>query len=327
MLASVRIRKWECRRVLRFVLVVLSCAFGLEAHADFKAELAKHFGAEPAHFILNLPPRPSSWPGTIYLPGARTPLVRGEPTDPDVAKGPLFGFSAGIKAEVSGEARVGVLQSLMGGKAAASEQATAVVAFREATIRDLTIRQIQERLGRLSDTERRAKGISIVYRSYEGIPTLYLTRKAGISAEAWIKIKKGLAEAGAEASMASDDVMSIDSKEKLVFAYEVYVADDVDKLMKAAMKSEWEMLAGDVTTSYVLGTGGLVASADPRPFPDVKPTSIIEPLPGAPAITTPGVVIRFDYRPSITFILKSPPSNYGLRQLTAAEFEQAHPAP
>lgn len=312
--------------MLRFVFVVLSCAFGIEAHADFKTELAKHFGAEPAHFILNLPPRPSSWPGTIYLPGARTPLVRGEPNDPDVAKGAIFDLNGGIKAEVSGEARAGVLQSWIRGKAEASEQATALVAFREATIRDLTIRQIQQRLGRLAEAERRAKGISIVFRSYEGIPTLYLTRKAGVSAEAWLKLKKGLAEAGAEASMASDDVMSIDSKEKLVFAYEVYVADDVDKLMKTAMKSEWEMLASGATVGYVLGTGA-IGSYDPPPFPDVKPTSIVQPLPGAPAITTPGVVIKVDPQPSITYILKSPPSNYGLRRMTAAEFEKAHPAP
>lgn len=312
--------------MLRFVLVVLTCGLGLDARADFKVELAKHFGAEPAHFILNLPPRPSSWPGTIYLQGGRTPLVRGEPNDPDVAKGPIFDLSGGIKAEVAGEARASVLQSWLRSKAEASEQATALVTFRETSIRDLTFRQIQQRLGRLSEVERKAKGISIVFRSYEGIPTLYLTRKAGVSAEAWLKLKKGLAEAGAEASMASSDVMSIDSKEKLVFAYEVYAAEDVDKLMKAAMKSDWEMLAGNVTTSYVLGTGA-VASVSPPSIPYLSSTASIEPLPGAPAITTPGVVIKFDVLPSITYILKSPSTNYGLRQMTAAEFEKAHPAP
>jgi hypothetical protein len=49
-----------------------------------------NFSADPQYFILNLPPRPGGWPGTIYTPDMRFVVERGVTADPRLERGPPF---------------------------------------------------------------------------------------------------------------------------------------------------------------------------------------------------------------------------------------------
>lgn len=200
--------------------------------ADFRSDLAKQFNADPQYFILNLPPRPGGWPGTIYTPDMRFVVERGVPADPRLERGPPFDLTANFDVELNGQAHVG-LERFFGVSANAANVATAEVTFKKARIYDLTVAQLRDRARSMPPSSKDATGPLLVYRAYEGIPVLNLVRRAGADAQAWATLKKGVVDAGLSASAAKGEGLDVESAEPIIFAFEVIRAEDLKRLQTA----------------------------------------------------------------------------------------------
>jgi hypothetical protein len=210
-------------------------ALAVPAFADFKSDLAQQFNADARYFIVNLPPRPGGWPGSIYTADMRFAVARGAGDDPKLERGPTFDLAASLSLELTGKADTGVAR-LFGLSAAASSTAAAAVTFKQTRIYDLTLPQIRDRVMALREDQRRPPGPVVVYRAYEGVPTLTLARRKEANSEAWSTLKKGLAEAGFAAAAAAGDSITIQSTDRVLFAFEVAQVVDVGILANGPAK-------------------------------------------------------------------------------------------
>jgi hypothetical protein len=197
--------------------------------ADFRADLAKQFNTDPQYFILNLPPRPGGWPGTIYTSDMRFVVERGVVADPRLERGPSFDLSAKFDVEIGGKAHVG-LERFFGVSAGAANLATAEVSFKKARIYDLTVAQLRERARTIPSTSGSGMDPLFVYRAYEGIPVLNLVRRASANAEAWATLKQGVVDAGLSATAVKGDGLDVQSAEPVIFAFEVIRAMDLKRI-------------------------------------------------------------------------------------------------
>ncbi len=68
--------------------VLIACGLATTALADLKSDLAEQFNADARYFILNLPPKPSGWPGSIYTSDMRFVVTRGTGDDPKLERSP-----------------------------------------------------------------------------------------------------------------------------------------------------------------------------------------------------------------------------------------------
>lgn len=229
------------------------------AIADFKSDLAQQFNADARYFVVNLPPRPGGWPGSIYTSDMRFAVVRGTGTDPSIESGPPFDLAASLSLELSGKAEAGIGR-LFGLSAAASNTAAAAVTFKQTKIYDLTLQQIRDRVMALSEDQRRPPGPVVVYRTYEGIPTLTLARRSEANAEAWATLKKGLVEAGFEAAAASGDSITIQSADRVLFAFEIAQVTDVGVLTNASNAAIGKSKVSSILGASIVSNIGVVAN-------------------------------------------------------------------
>src|SRR5688500_6976752 len=72
--------------------------------ADLRSSLAQRFQADPPFFILNLPPRPGGWPGSIYTLGMQSTLIQGDPSDDAAGSSTPFDIVVDVDLDLSGEA-------------------------------------------------------------------------------------------------------------------------------------------------------------------------------------------------------------------------------
>ena len=212
--------------IVPLVLSGLSCPAAAE---DPRSELAKRFNTSPDYFVLNMPPRPGCWPGSIYSRDMRLLLVNGKPDDPSFSRGPEFDFATSIEIEVGSELGA-KFANVFGLSAAVANSAAVSATFKQARIYDITFAQARSRLHELPDEERRPPGPVIIYRAYHGLPSLILVRRAAASAEAWATLKQSLTNIGAKVSGEAGDSIAIEGKEPLIFAFEILEATDVAKL-------------------------------------------------------------------------------------------------
>ncbi len=214
-----------------------------QASADLRSDLAKKFQAEPEFFVMNLPPKPGGWPGSIYDSKMRFALVRAELKDSPAAAGAVFKMSVELKFDASAAAGT-TFFPIFGVSAEASHSTVAFLNIQKAQIFEMTLPQLRDRVKALPSQEQRLPGPVIVHRAYVGLPSLTLGKKNGADAEAWAKIRSGLVDANARASVAADEKIVITLQEPIVFAYEIARVSDLPKFA----------LAPDVypTSSFVL---------------------------------------------------------------------------
>ncbi len=217
-----------------WIATVAFTVLGLPAQglADLRSDLAKRYQAEPEFYVMNLPPKPGGWPGSIYDGRMRFALVRAEQKDNPAAAGPAFEMSVEIKLDASASAGVSLLP-LFGVSAEASHAAVAFLNIQKAQIFEMTLPQLRDRIKALPTQDQRPPGPVIVHRAYVGVPSLTLGRKNGADAEAWAKLKSGLVDANARASAAADEKIVIALQEPIVFAYEIARVSDLPKFSLA----------------------------------------------------------------------------------------------
>jgi hypothetical protein len=199
------------------------------ALADLRSSLAQRFQADPQFFILNLPPGPGGWPGSIFTYDLLSALIQGDPIENAAGSGTLFDPIADIELDLSGEAerRFLPLASLAGN---AADTAIAVMSITHVRIVELTVPQVRDRIRTIPKADRRASAPWIVMRSYLGVPLVTFAKKSNADAEAWARLRASLVQANLRSAATSDDKIELRFSEQTVFAFEAWSVDEFSKL-------------------------------------------------------------------------------------------------
>ena len=164
---------------------------------------------------LNIPPAAARYPGTIltevnpsqlvvYRSGMQTDVTKGPPTS--------------VSAKADGSASASVVAELLGA-AAAGGSLDVDVDVTDLRVLEIPVnKELKDAL--IADSFLSENVVvwkpRVVVRAYEGIVTLNLRRGASLSAEAWEKAKKKIAEA----KLQSDGSMKYASPEATIIAFE-----------------------------------------------------------------------------------------------------------
>ena len=77
------------------LISVVALAIASAARAVVRDVVAHAFHTDTQQYlVMNLPPRPDSWPGTIFTENMRLPIKRGDPNDPALLPVGLLGLAA-----------------------------------------------------------------------------------------------------------------------------------------------------------------------------------------------------------------------------------------
>jgi len=190
---------------------------------DMKAELARRMNAKPGDFVLNFPPRFGCLPGSIFTDDLRLPLERTHTDDPALTRGPAFGLDADL-GEIASAETGGTFAPIFGFLLSHRSLGTTTVQIEQAHVIEILGGDLKKRL-LASEAARSAanRGIDpfVVFRAYEGIISLNLTRKRDTTADAWARVKADSAQVHASGELASDDAVLFKLPERIVFAFEI----------------------------------------------------------------------------------------------------------
>jgi len=206
--------------------------------ADFREDLAVQLGTRASYLVLNLPPRPGAWPGTIYSEDMRFPLVITK-KDHSLAKGPEYSSTKRISLAAEGATTVSVL-GLFDLDLSAATFATTELEIQHARTYEITVSQIRSRIDkRPKKAPKIAAEPTIVYRSYEGQLVLHVSRRSDASTDLWMRFLRKLASARLKAGVTErSDVVTIATDKPFVFAFEV------EKIRYFACKDELNCSSG-----------------------------------------------------------------------------------
>ena len=200
------------------IAFVLSSA---AATADERQIIARTFHSDPQYVVMNLPPRPDTWPGAIFTANLRLPLVHGDPKDPALHKGPPIGITTKEGFDLAGSAQGG-LSAFFGVSAKAGDAANVVLSFPDARIVDMDqsdlIKHVLSSSSAIDDARRGHIPI-LVIKAYTGTPTITITKKNNASADAWAKAKVDIS-VGVAASAESDNEVVYKGTQEIIFAFE-----------------------------------------------------------------------------------------------------------
>lgn len=192
------------------------------AYADFKDILAAKLGGNREYLVANIPPRPGAWPGAIFTYNLHVPLKHGDPKDPALNKGDPTFIQAGGAFDASVKAGWALSLFFFTVDAKAGDAADVVMTIPDARIVDMESGELVHHIETCPpalEAAKRGQKPLIVVKAYEGTPTVTITRKAGVSAEAWAKVK-AVSEVGGESSIVSIDQVTYRAGASMVFAFE-----------------------------------------------------------------------------------------------------------
>jgi hypothetical protein len=205
----------------RLALICIATLAAASAKADDKDVVANAFHTDAQYLVMNLPPRPETWPGAIFTANLRVPIKHGDPKDPALHRGPPIGIGSNKGFNLGGGAKGG-WSGFLGFSADAGDAADIVLSFPDARIIDMDqgdlIKHV-EAAAEAIDAAKRGQIPLIVVKAYYGIPIVTITRKDTASADAWAKVKAN-AEVGINASSSSHDTVSYKGDEDIIFAFE-----------------------------------------------------------------------------------------------------------
>lgn len=256
--------------LLRLAILFSSFIFpDFAAYADFKDTLAAKLAANAVYLVVNIPPRPGAWPGAIFTYNLRLPIKYGDPNDPALKRGEPISIQAeGVfDASVKADAAYSFWSFWITAAAKAGDAADVVMTFPDARIVDMKydelVHHIETCPGAL-EAAKRGQIPLIVVKAYEGTPTVTITRKAGVSAEAWAKVPKAALEVGAESSVVSKDQVIYRAGAPTVFAFETsQVLFDLHDLATGKVTITLAELGKNTITLEELGKNTITLAALP----------------------------------------------------------------
>jgi hypothetical protein len=209
------------------------------ANADFKDIVAGRFASKPENLIVNLPPRPGTWPGAIFTFNTRFPAQRGERNDPALHGGDKLTIQANDDFHQDASPK-NSLWSFLGLPPQTAEGAEVVISFSDAQVVDMSppdlLRHV-ETAPAAATAAKRGQIPLIVSRAYVGTPVITVSRKADTPPEMWAKLKESL-QPGAQGSSSIQDNVSYVARDPLVFAFEVaQISFDPGELSKGNIKA------------------------------------------------------------------------------------------
>ena len=289
---------WTIRNMsYKLVVATIAALVAAPVHAELRSDLAKYFGADPSYLVLNIPPRPGGWPGSIYSDDMRFTIVRGDPKDTSLARGPEYNFANDIEIDLSTGIGASIAK-LFNLSAETAKLTKTTLNILHARTYDLTLSQVRARFAKLPTHQRKPPGPVIVYRAYQGVVVINLTRKTSASLEGWAKLRARLIDARADAGARETDTVSINAPEPMIFAFEVAKAVDLAKLLEGLDKAVGCYgSCGAISASHNATTTGA--------YPQFGEASNV------------GAV--FEWKPEKVSTL------YGLERIPASVFEAANP--
>lgn len=189
--------------------------------ADDKDIVARLFHTNPEYVVMNIPPRPNVWPGAVFSSNMRLPIVFGNEADPDIRRGSPIAIDVDSGFNIGGEVRGG-MGSLFRASAGASDAVQVVMSFPDARISEMNLTSLRQKLANSKEVNDALKvGFLpiVVVRTYSGTPTITVSKKSGLSAEAFAKIKAEIS-AGGRAAASNDSEITYKAGENFVFAFE-----------------------------------------------------------------------------------------------------------
>jgi hypothetical protein len=207
------------------------------ASADFKDVVANRFSSNAENLIINVPPRPGTWPGAIFTYNMRFPSKKGDANDPALRRGDKIAIEAkdGLRLDASSKA---IVWSFFRVSAEAADSADVVMSFPDAQLVEMNAADLVQRVatGSAASAAKRGQIPLIISRAYLGTPLVTISRKPDASPGAWAKAKAGF-EAGAQAAASVQDSVSYTAGDPFIFAFEVdQIAFDPGELSKGSLK-------------------------------------------------------------------------------------------
>jgi hypothetical protein len=191
------------------------------AKADDRQVIATTFHCDPQYLVMNLPPRPDTWPGAIFTTNLRLPIKHGDPKDPALHRGLAMGINSNAGFDLGASAKGG-LSGLFGVSAGAGDSANITLYFPDARIVDMDLSDLINHVKSSNDAiddVRHGHIPLIVVKSYLGTPVITITKKSNASADAWAQAKVDVS-AGVKATAETTDSITYTGKDEIVFAFE-----------------------------------------------------------------------------------------------------------
>jgi hypothetical protein len=209
--------------VLGWLVLILTAALAAATavKADERDVVAHTFHTNGDYLIMNLPPRPDTWPGAIFTANLRVPIKHGDPKDPALHRGQPVGISSNDGFDIAAAGKSNIA-NWFGVSAGAGDVADVVLYFPDARVVDMDLNDLLhhvETSPEVIDAVKRGQIPLVVIKAYLGTPTVTITKKASASAEAWVKVQAN-AKANASASSSSKNTITYKSSDDLVFAFE-----------------------------------------------------------------------------------------------------------
>lgn len=312
---------------MRLLLVALASLAYLsqipQAVADFRLDLARRLNiSDPRWLIINLPPRPSCHPGTVFSSDYRFNIL------PNTAKtgferGPEFSFISIIDVEGSAGGSISGLALPFQIAAEAKGFASASLEINRAHVLEIAAPGIRNVLKKLPKKLRNTSPPpAMVQRAYEGYFLLTLARKTEADTTAMTRLYNKLVSAGVEAKFSEDRLITFASKEPVVFAFEVAQLNDLNRIASTADILDGVRNAGGGAGSGTTGTSAVVVQKGS--IPNASPGLTIGDQ-NTVATGSMGSVGAAE----VEELVNDLPSGAltGLRRVEADSFERENPAP
>jgi len=194
----------------------------VSARADDRDVIARAFHADAKNLVINLPPRPDTWPGAIFTANLRFSIKYGNSGDPALHRGQRIAITSAEGLDMSAEGGGGV-KWLFSLSAKAASAAGFVLSFPDARVVEMTegdLIQHIEAVEQAVDEARQGQRPLVVVRAYCGTPTMTFTKSAGASVDAWAALRAGLLDVAGKASADTQNQLVYKGEEEIVFAFE-----------------------------------------------------------------------------------------------------------
>lgn len=228
------------RRVVWIVVAVIVLAVAVFVvprwlvQQDPLALLAERLGVDEDTLILNLPPRPSRYPGTVLLPRLENaPVVFVESNDAQLKRGSEYDL--GSKHSTQGSIKGSLDSSVLGEVANGLEHVEFQIEVPRGQVVEMLVPDLLARI-RGSSIASRDSGADVVVRSFEGRIRYSLRRRSDYSLELWRSFTEELENADSDDELvevrvatgsSADSEVTIEVTEPVVFAYLVSPASEL----------------------------------------------------------------------------------------------------
>jgi len=202
---------------------------------DLRTVLAEMLDIPRDELVLNIPPRPQRYPGSIFDTTLGIPIHFVDAEDADLVRGPAYSLSARHEGltRASGSLASPVFEQVM------ENERLVQIAVRLTTGRiiEMTIDRLRDHIAQVIDqgspTE---QSTAVIVRAHEATMTLQLDRRQDVTADAWASFRNGIkrvlepgSESEAELHIAaeSEDHVQLEIPQPFVIGFQTARVEDV----------------------------------------------------------------------------------------------------